>query len=126
MDKKPPVGSKRKKINMTQFEIYNTIKSAMSDNAEVVEFCDKQLAAIERKCAKDAEKSAEKQAFLDEIYAALKSFDEQAGATSKAVAMHMGEDVSSRKVAANMRFLVEDGRAEKVAMNSKTFTYKAL
>lgn len=126
MDKKPPVGSKRKKINMTQFEIYNTIKSAMSDNAEVVEFCDKQLAAIERKRAKDAEKSAEKQAFLDEIYAALKSFDEQAGATSKAVAMHMGEDVSSRKVAANMRFLVEDGRAEKVAVNSKTFTYKAL
>lgn len=126
MDKKPPVGSKRKKINMTQFEIYNTIKSAMSDNADVVEFCDKQLAAIERKRAKDAEKSAEKQAFLDEIYAALKSFDEQAGATSKAVAMHMGEDVSSRKVAANMRFLVEDGRAEKVAVNSKTFTYKAL
>lgn len=126
MDKKPPVGSKRKKINMTQFEIYNTIKSAMSDNAEVVEFCDKQLAAIERKRAKDAEKSAEKQAFLDEIYAALKSFDEQAGATSKAVAMHMGEDVSSRKVAANMRFLVEDGRAEKVAVDSKTFTYKAL
>ena len=40
--------------------------------------------------------------------------------------MHMGEDVSSRKVAANMRFLVEDGRAEKVAVNSKTFTYKAL
>lgn len=126
MDKKPPGGSKRKKINMTQFEIYNTIKSAMSDNAEVVEFCDKQLAAIERKRAKDAEKSAEKQAFLDEIYAALKSFDEQAGATSKAVAMHMGEDVSSRKVAANMRFLVEDGRAEKVAVDSKTFTYKAL
>lgn len=126
MDKKPPVGSKRKKISMTQFEIYNTIKSAMSDNADVVEFCDKQLAAIERKRAKDAEKSAEKQAFLDEIYAALnlKSFDEPA--TSKAVAMHMGEDVSSRKVAANMRFLVEDGRAEKVAVNSKTFTYKAL
>ena len=120
------MGSKRKKISMTQFEIYNTIKTAMSDNAEVVEFCDKQLAAIERKRAKDAEKSAEKQAFLDEIYAALKSFDEQAGATSKAVAMHMGEDVSSRKVAANMRFLVEDGRAEKVAVNSKTFTYKAL
>lgn len=111
---------------MTQFEIYNTIKSAMSDNADVVEFCDKQLAAIERKRAKDAEKSAEKQAFLDEIYAALKSFDEQTGATSKAVAMHMGEDVSSRKVAANMRFLVEDGRAEKMAVNSKTFTYKAL
>lgn len=116
------MGSKRKQINMTQFEIYNTIKSAMSDNADVVEFCDKQLAAIERKRAKDAEK----QAFLDKIYAALKSFDEQAGATSKAVAMHMGEDVSSRKVAANMRFLVEDGRAEKVAVNSKTFTYKAL
>ena len=77
------MGSKRKKINMTQFEIYNTIKSAMSDNADVVEFCDKQLAAIERKRAKDAEKSAEKQAFLDEIYAALKSFDEQAGATSR-------------------------------------------
>ena len=109
---------------MTQFEIYNTIKSAMSDNAEVVEFCDKQLAAIERKHAKDAEKSAEKQAFLDEIYVSLKSFDEPT--TSKAVAMHMGEDVSSRKVAANMRFLVEDGRAEKVAVDSRTFTYKAL
>lgn len=124
--------SKRKKIDMTQFEIYNAVKSAMSDNADVVEFCDRQLAAIERKRAKDAEKSAEKQAFLDEIYAALKSFDGQAGAaseagaTSKAVAMHMGEDVSSRKVAANMRFLVEDGRAEKVAVNGKTFTYKAL
>lgn len=118
------MGSKRKKINMTQFEIYNTIKFAMSDNADVVEFCDKQLAAIERKRAKDAEKSAEKQVFLDEIYAALKSFDEPT--TSKAVAMHMGEDVSSRSVAANMRFLVEDGRAEKVAVNNKTFAYKAL
>lgn len=109
---------------MNQFEIYSTIKSAMSDNADIVEFCDKQLAAIERKRVKDAEKSAEKQAFLDEIYAALKSFDEPVA--SKAVAMHMGKDVSSRKVAANMRFLVEDGRAEKVAVNSKTFTYKAL
>ena len=118
------MGSRRKKIDMTQFEIYSTIKSAMSDNADVVEFCDRQLAAIERKRAKDAEKSAGKQVFLDEIYAALKSFDEPA--TSKAVAMHMGEDVSSRKVAANMRFLVEDGRAEKVAVDSKTFTYKAL
>ena len=118
------MGSKRKKINMTQFEIYNTIKSAMSDNADVVAFCDKQLAAIERKKAKDAEKTAEKQAFLDEIYKALASFDEPV--TAKAVSMHMGEDVSSRKVAANMRFLVEDGRAEKVAVNSKTFTYKAL
>lgn len=107
---------------MTQFEIYNTIKSAMSDNADVVEFCDKQLAAIERKRAKDTEQ----QAFLDEIYAALKSFDEQAGATSKDVAMHMGGNVSSRKVAANMRLLVEDGRAEKVAVNSRAFTYKAL
>ena len=48
------MGSKRKKINMTQFEIYNTIKSAMSDNTDVVAFCDKQLAAIERKRAKDA------------------------------------------------------------------------
>ena len=118
------MGSKRKKINMTQFEIYNTIKSAMSDNADVVAFCDKQLAAIERKKAKDAEKTAEKQAFIDEIYKALASFDEPV--TSKTVALRMGEDVSSRKVAANMRFLVEDGRAEKVAENSKTFTYKAL
>ena len=109
---------------MTQFEIYNTIKSAMSDNAEVVEFCDKQLAAIERKKAKDAEKNVEKQAFLDEIYKALASFDEPV--TSKTVALRMGEDVSSRKVAANMRFLVEDGRAEKVTVNSKTFSYKAL
>lgn len=58
---------------MTQFEIYNTIKSAMSDNVDVVAFCDKQLAAIERKKAKDAEKTAEKQAFLDEIYKALAS-----------------------------------------------------
>lgn len=109
---------------MTQFEIYNTIKSAMSDNADVVAFCDKQLAAIERKKAKDAEKTAEKQAFLDEVYKALSSFDEPV--TSKTVALRMGEDVSSRKVAANMRFLVENGRAEKVAENSKTFTYKAL
>lgn len=46
--------------------------------------------------------------------------------TSKTVALRMGEDVSSRKVAANMRFLVEGGRAEKAAENSKTFTYKAL
>lgn len=118
------MGSKRKKINMTQFEIYNTIKTAMADNADVVAFCDKQIAAIERKKAKDAEKSAEKQAFLDEIYATLASFDEPV--TSKTVALRMGEDVSSRKVAANMRFLVEDGRAEKVAENSKTFAYKAL
>ena len=109
---------------MTQFEIYSTIKTAMADNAEVVEFCDKQIAAIERKRTKDAGKLAEKQAFLDEIYAALKSFDEPA--TSKAVAMRMGEGVSSRKVAANMRFLVEDGRAGKIAENSKSFTYKAL
>ena len=109
---------------MTQFEIYNTIKSAMSDNADVVEFCDKQLAAIERKRAKDAEKNVEKQAFLDEIYKALASFDEPV--TSKTVALRMGKDVSSRKVAANMRVLVEDGRAGKVAVNSKTFSYKAL
>lgn len=33
----------------TQFDIYSTIKSAMADNAEVVEFCEKQMAAIERK-----------------------------------------------------------------------------
>ena len=33
----------------TQYEIFATIKSAMADNDEVVEFCEKQMAALDRK-----------------------------------------------------------------------------
>ena len=101
---------------MTQIEIYTTIKNAMSDNANIVEFCDKKIADIEKKNAASKEKVAEKQAFLDAMYDVLRTHKD--GATSKEVAESM-VGVSTRKVSANMRFLVEDGRAEKVASTSK-------
>lgn len=100
----------------TETEIYTTIKNAMGDNADIVAFCDKKLAAIEKKASANKEKAAEKQAFLDDLYDVLKTHKD--GATSKEIAESM-VGVTARKVSANMRFLVSDGRAEKVASTSK-------
>lgn len=107
---------------MTQTEIYNTIKTAMADNAEVVEFCDKKIASLAKKAEKDAAKAAESAAFRDTIMDALVAAE--GPLTAKEIADSI--ESTARKVSANMRFLVEDGRVERiVASKGKAAQYSA-
>lgn len=94
----------------TQTEIYKTIIDAMSDNEEVVAFCEKKLAALAKKTAREEEKAKESQKFRDDIVAVLDAAEGPLSA--KDIAEEMG--APSRKVAANMTYVVKSGRAEKV------------
>lgn len=103
----------------TQTEIYTTIINAMSDNEEVVAFCEKKLAALAKKTAREEEKAKESQKFRDDIVSVLDAAEGPLSA--KEIAEEMG--APSRKVAANMTYIVKAGRAEK-AKEPKSTAFK--
>ena len=54
---------------MTKKEMYSLIAELCADNAEVVAFCENEVAKLDAKAAKAKEKAAEKRAAGDELYA---------------------------------------------------------
>lgn len=100
---------------MTKKEMYGFIAEAMSDNAEVVEFCENEIALLEKKAAKAKEAAAKKKAEGDEltdaVYAAL-SADEFEPIADIAAKID-GPDVTVSKVTYRLTQLVKNGKAEK-------------
>lgn len=119
----------------TQYEILATIKSAMADNDEVVEFCEKQMAVFDRKRKqargrKRVYKPSQativmRTAVLDY----LKGLDEDVVATNKEVVAALTEDfaakgtevkVASQSVAAALRYWVGQDAVERIEPATKT------
>ena len=88
----------------TKREMFEAIRAVVTDE-EMVSFCDKAIAALDKKRAKASEPNPEVVAFRNDVY----EFVEAHGVTSiSAVAKGLG--VTSQKVTPAMKALVEEGR----------------
>ena len=88
---------------MTKKEMYALIAELCSDNADVVAFCDGEIAKLDAKAAKAKERAAEKRAAGDELYAAVLDCVGSELITAEAVLdMIEGEDLTVAKIRARL------------------------
>ena len=106
---------------MTKREMYEAIVKIMEtgecsiEPAEVIEFCEKEIAALDRKAEKAKERAAEKKAAGDEltaIVASVMSADEFEPIAEIAARVEF-EDATLHKVQYRLGELVKAGKAEK-------------
>ncbi|MBO5908339.1 MAG: hypothetical protein J6Q67_00920 [Clostridia bacterium] len=112
---------------ITKREIFESIITAMNGGdwayaPEVyVEFCEKEVAALDAKAAKAAEKAAEKRALgdalQDAVLAVLTDEFVDAGTIAANVGEFDGEEVSAPKVQYRLRQLVASNKAEQTDMS---------
>jgi len=99
---------------MTKREYFNEIKTAMSDNEDIVAFCEKEIDLIDRKNEKARERAAKKRAESDvmteAVYATLTN---EFAFIDDIVAATEGDEVTRGKVVARLSKLVRAGKAEK-------------
>lgn len=107
---------------MTKREMFEAIKAGVAtgewtvNEAEVAEFCDNEIALIDRKAIKAKERAAEKRAAGDELTDAVRAaltdeFTIIADIAAK-VAETYGEDATIAKVTYRLTQLVKNGEAE--------------
>ena len=108
---------------VTRRDVLNTILTAMSTNADVVDYCTKELAALDRKAEKSAEKSAEKNVEYDglrtialDILAAHTD-----GLTVTDIIKNGGLDVTNQKLTYALRKCVEDKTVVKKTVKGKVY-----
>ena len=98
---------------MTKKDFFNVIKDAMADNADVVAFCEKEIAALDHKAVKAkeraAKKAAEGDALMDAVYAAM----EHELMTAAELVEKLGIDTTVGKVQYRANALVKEGKAVK-------------
>lgn len=119
----------------TQYEIFATIKSAMTDNDEVVEFCEKQMAALDhkREQARNRKRiykpSQATLAMRTAVLDYLQGLDEDVVATNKeigaALIMSFAAEgiemkVTPQGVAAALRYLISQGLVERIPAETKS------
>lgn len=102
---------------MTKVEMFEMIKGFAEATDEVKAFCDKEIAALQRKTEKAKEKRAEKRAegdALGEVVKQVLTADLQTLADiASQIVDENDEAMSTHKVAYRLRVLVEDGYARK-------------
>ena len=107
---------------MTKREMFEAIKAGVAtgewtvNEAEVAEFCDNEIALIDRKAIKAKERAAEKRAAGDELTDAVRAaltdeFTIIADIAAK-VAETYGEDATIARVTYRLTQLVKNGEAE--------------
>lgn len=107
---------------MSKREILAIIKASAQAGAwqegvtveEICEFCDKEIAALDRKAAKAKEKAAEKRAKGDEMTAALKAaLTDELTVIADIVAKVDFPDVTAQKASVRLNQLFKNGEAVK-------------
>jgi hypothetical protein len=99
---------------MTKAQMFDLIKTECADNAQIVEFCDAQIALLANKAEKAKAKAAEKRAAGDELYAAVVEVLGSEPMTCEAVLASIeGEDLSVAKIRARLTQAVKNGVANK-------------
>jgi len=98
---------------MTKKDYFNMIADAMADNADVVAFCEKEIAALDAKALKAKERAAKKAAEGDALMEAIAGVLDETPKTLAEIAALVGEDVTPNKVSPRAKKLVEAGRAVK-------------
>ena len=102
---------------VTKIDMFNLIKSELADNAEVVAFCDAQIALLANKAEKAKAKAAEKKAQGDELYAAVVSVLGTEPMTREDVLGAIeGEDLTVAKIGARLNQAIKNGVAVKTSI----------
>lgn len=115
---------------ITKRDMFEHIAEAMAEDTAVVEFCEKEIAALDAKKAKAAERAAEKRAAGDELQAAIAALLTDEPQTAEDILAQLDvEDLTKQKVIARMTNLVKFDQASKcdvkVEINGKATTRKA-
>lgn len=99
---------------MTKKEMFEKIMAAMATDVEVVEFCEKEIAALDKKAAKAKEAAAKKREEADELLEVVKSILTHDFQTLGDIAAQIeGEDVTVAKITHKMTKLIKAGVAVK-------------
>lgn len=112
---------------MTKREFFNEIKTAMSDNEDIVAFCEKEIDLIDRKNEKARERAAKKRAESDAmteaVYAAL---TDEFAFVDAIVEATDHEEKTRGKVVARLSKLVKAGKATKEQLKKEDGKGKAV
>ncbi len=105
-------------IKTTQKDLYNRIAVALADDLEIVEFCQKKIAQIERNAARPRKAKVNQEVvdFRENVYNKLAEIGEPV--TNKDLAAEFG--VSAQKMSAALRFLVKEGRVNRIEGEKKS------
>jgi hypothetical protein len=100
----------------TKREMYGVIMEAMADNADVVAFCENEIALLDKKAIKAKERAAAKRVEGDKLTDAVRTvltndFAVIADITAK-VAETYGEEATVARVTYRLTQLVKNGEAE--------------
>ena len=99
---------------MHEKDYYNMIAETMADNADVVAFCEKKIAALDAKAQKAKERAAKKAAEGDELMEAIANVLTDEPMTLAEIVDAVGADgLTPNKVSPRAKKLVEAGRAVK-------------
>ena len=102
----------------TQKDLYNRIAIALADDPEVVEFCERKIAQLERNAARPRKTKVNQEVidFRESVYNKLVEVGDPL--TNKELAAEFG--VSAQKMSAALRFLVKEGRVTRIEGEKKS------
>lgn len=102
----------------TQKDLYARIATALADDPEIVAFCEKKIAQIERNAARPRKTKVNQEVvdFREDVFNKLAEMAEPV--TNKDMAAEFG--VSAQKMSAALRFLVKEGRVERIEGEKKS------
>lgn len=102
----------------TQKDLYARIATALADDPEIVAFCEKKIAQIERNAARPRKTKVNQEVvnFREDVFNKLAEMGEPV--TNKDMAAEFG--VSAQKMSAALRFLVKEGRVERIEGEKKS------
>jgi chromosome condensin MukBEF complex kleisin-like MukF subunit len=101
-------------IKYTKADALHEIMEAMADNANVVAYCENELALLESKKVKAKERADKKRAEGDELQAAIASVLTDAPQTRDDILAHFDdEELTVGKIQAKLNNLVKFGQASK-------------
>lgn len=106
----------------TKVDALNEIKEAMADNANVVAYCDNELALIDKKNAKARERAAAKRAEGDELQAQVLAVITDAPQTRDDILAAMNDEsgeLTVGKIQAKLNNLVEAGKIAKCKVKTE-------
>ena len=102
---------------ITRKDYFNMIKDALADNADIVAFCDKEIAAIDHKADKARERAAIKAQEPDTLMdAVLGVLTDEPQTVGDILAVINVEGATAGKVANRASRLVKDGKATKTTV----------
>ena len=110
---------------MTKKEMFNHIATVNASDAEIVEFCNKEIELLEKRSGKKAPTKVQKEneGIKEVILEVLSSGDKMT--VGEMLADDRLADYSSQKLSALLKQLVEAGKAEKVIEKKKSYFFLA-